>query len=76
MCHRWLCQRARIAESDGDFDKALRLYDRLTRMAPGYAYAWSNKGNAHVALGELEKALDSYTRATEVRGKWQVDGGR
>lgn len=61
-------QRARIAESDNEYEKALRLYDRLTRVAPGYAYAWSNKGNAHIALGDLESGLDAYKRAIEVGG--------
>lgn len=60
-------QRARIAESDNEFEKALRLYDRLTRVAPGYAYAWSNKANAQIALGDLESGLDAYKRAIEVR---------
>lgn len=45
----------------------MRLYDRLTRVAPGYAYAWSNKGNAQIALGDLESGLDAYKRAIEVR---------
>ncbi len=59
-------QRARIAESENDFDKALRLYDRVTRVAPGYAFAWSNKGNAFIALGDLDSGLDAYKRAIEV----------
>jgi tetratricopeptide (TPR) repeat protein len=60
-------QKAVVAEQDGEYDKALRLYDRLTRVAPGYPYAWSNKANAHVARGELDQALDSYVRSLEVR---------
>lgn len=38
----------------------------MTRIAPGYAYAWSNKGNAYIALGEFENGLDSYKRAIEL----------
>jgi hypothetical protein len=37
-------------------------------VAPGYAYAWSNKGNAQIALGDLEGGLDGYKRAIEVSG--------
>lgn len=42
-------------------------------MAPGYAYAWSNKGNAYIALGDLEK-VGGEDGGVEGRGRRTLGG--
>jgi tetratricopeptide (TPR) repeat protein len=56
----------RALEMQGNIAAAQRLYAKVTKIAPNFIYGWSNLGNTQVALGALEPAEDSYTRAIDL----------
>src|SRR5262249_60812650 len=41
----------------GRFAEAVACFAQATSLAPGYAVAWGNWGNAHFRLGERDKGL-------------------
>jgi tetratricopeptide (TPR) repeat protein len=47
------------------FQHALRHYQRIADIAPEDTHAWSDIGDAHRALGNIEEAETSYKRAIE-----------
>ncbi|MHC9543706.1 MAG: tetratricopeptide repeat protein [Vulcanimicrobiota bacterium] len=47
------------------FREALDLYDKALQQNPYLFMAWGNKGLAHLAVGEREKALEAYTKGLE-----------
>jgi len=57
---------ARALESQGNIAAAKRLYGRVTKISPRFIYGWSNLGNTQVALGELQSAEGSYSKAIEL----------
>uniref|UniRef100_A0A7S1ZHW3 Uncharacterized protein n=1 Tax=Trieres chinensis TaxID=1514140 RepID=A0A7S1ZHW3_TRICV len=66
----------RVLESQGNMNAALRIYSKVTKIAPRFVYGWSSLGNAQVALGDLRSAEGSYTEAVDLcRAKnAEVDG--
>ena len=54
------------ASRQGDFERALPLWDQVLAVAPGDAAAWSNRGNVRLALGDAEAAIADQTRAIEL----------
>lgn len=44
----------------------MRLYTRVTQLAPAFPFAYSNMGNIYVLQNDLPRALESYTKAIEV----------
>lgn len=54
---------ARVLEQQGNIPAAQRIYSKITKMEPGYIYGWSSLGNTQVALGALQPAEESYSRA-------------
>ncbi len=50
----------------GEYAQALRLYEEVTRLAPGDVRAHTNKGNVLKLLGNLEDALAAHRRAVEL----------
>ena len=61
-----LFNEGRALELQGNIAAAQRLYSKVTKIAPNFIYGWSNLGNAQVALGALEPAEESYTRAIDL----------
>ena len=51
----------------GQFDAALACYDRSLKIAPDYADALNNRGNALADLGQQEAALASFNEALRVK---------
>ena len=58
-----LFNEARALESQGNMLAAQRLYNKVTKLAPRFIYGWSNLGNTQTALGDLDTADTSYTKA-------------
>jgi tetratricopeptide (TPR) repeat protein len=61
-----LFDQALSASRDGDFGRALPLWDQVIELAPGDAAAWSNRGNVRLALGDAEAAIADQTHAMEL----------
>lgn len=47
----------------GRYVEALAAFDRLIQLAPNYAGAYFNKGNALVGMGRFEEAVAAYDQA-------------
>ena len=58
-----LFDQALSASREGDFARALPLWDQVIELAPEDAAAWSNRGNVRLALGDAEAAIADQTRA-------------
>jgi tetratricopeptide (TPR) repeat protein len=58
-----LFDSALSASRQGDFVRALPLWDQVLELAPDDAAAWSNRGNVQLALGDPEAAIADQDRA-------------
>ncbi|MBN2003514.1 MAG: tetratricopeptide repeat protein [Anaerolineae bacterium] len=58
--------RANVYLSMGEYEKAVRDYDRAVALDPKFALAYYNRGLAHMQLGDFEKALEDYTQTIEL----------
>ena len=47
----------------GEFDRAIRDFDRAIALEPGLVVAWKNRGLAHKNKGDFERALADYDQA-------------
>ena len=51
------------AEDRGEFKNAIKVYDTVIRLAPDFADAYINRGDARRKLGNLEGAIKDYNMA-------------
>lgn len=56
---RHASEAVRWARADADFERA-------TRVSPGFAFAWNNRGIAAARLGDEERAIAYYRHAIEL----------
>jgi lipoprotein NlpI len=47
----------------GEYDRAIRDFDRALALQPGLVVAWKNRGLAHKGKGDFERALADYEQA-------------
>jgi len=47
----------------GEYDQAIRDFDRAIALQPGLVVAWRNRGLAHRGMGDFERALADYEQA-------------
>jgi lipoprotein NlpI len=47
----------------GDYDQAIRDFDRAIALQPGLVVAWRNRGLAHKGKGDYDRALADYEQA-------------
>ena len=47
----------------GEYDEAIRDFDRAIALQPGLVVAWRNRGLAHKAQGDFDRALADYEQA-------------
>ena len=50
----------------GDYETALRAFNRAIESNPRYVSAYYNQGLAYLSLGEDRKAVESFTKAIEI----------
>src|SRR3972149_8732347 len=53
----------------GQYVQARAAFDQAIREAPGSAEAYTNRGITRAPLGDLDGALEDYTRAAELAPK-------
>lgn len=63
---RLLSNQAARAENAGDIDRALEVYDRMTRIAPECTDAWSNLARLQLAVGDTHNARRSILAMSEI----------
>jgi tetratricopeptide (TPR) repeat protein len=61
-----LFQQGRVLESQGNYDAALQIYQKVTALRPNFVYGWSNLGNAQVVFKDLDGADESYSTAVSL----------
>jgi tetratricopeptide (TPR) repeat protein len=54
-------------EKEGDYDNALREYDRAIVLDPKLAHAFNNRGLVYLARGEKGKAMADFNKAIQLR---------
>jgi lipoprotein NlpI len=47
----------------GEYDRAIRDFDRAIALQPGLVVAWRNRGLAHKGKGDFDRALADYEQA-------------
>jgi len=65
----WFSQ-ARIQETKGNDEKALKAYDKALEIDPGYAKAWFYKAKLYYKLGEHELAKECVERTLDLEPDW------
>jgi tetratricopeptide (TPR) repeat protein len=61
-----------VEESKGQWDKAVRYYDKAVGSAPDYALGYVNRANVRVIFGKLDAALKDYDTAVSCCSKTRV----
>jgi tetratricopeptide (TPR) repeat protein len=51
---------------DGEFEKAIEAYNMGLQDQPDYAFAFWKRGQAHEALGNIEKSIEDYKSAVRI----------
>jgi len=50
----------------GRWSNAVRIFEQMIALEPNLSSSYCLLGNAHVAMGELQKAQEAYLKATEI----------
>jgi len=53
-------------EKHGDFDRAIKQFQEVTRLAPGYDLGFLNLGDAYMKKGDYGKAIPPLKKAAEL----------
>ncbi len=65
--HRvWAWAYARALAADGDWPQAVAQYRRLTALCPTEAEAWTERGEAHLRMGDAHAAHECFAQATSL----------
>jgi len=68
-----LMQRAGEALASGQLQKAVQMYDAVTRVQSDNGPAWLGLAEAHLGLGNLVPAADAYNRCRKLMpNNWRV----
>jgi predicted O-linked N-acetylglucosamine transferase (SPINDLY family) len=59
-----------ICLNQGNPQQALGLFEKITKIKPGYPEAWYNRGNALAQLEKYDQAVASYEKATSIRPEY------
>ena len=62
---------ARIHETRGQDNEALKAYEESVKLDPGYAKAWFHKAKLHYKLGQKNKAKECVKRVLELEPDWK-----
>jgi len=61
-----LFNEGRALEQQGNIQASQRIFAKVTKLAPRFIYGWAYLGNSQVALGSLDPAENSYTKAVNL----------
>jgi tetratricopeptide (TPR) repeat protein len=55
-----------VLDKQGEYDEALKAFNKAIELNPKYAEAWNNKGNALKSIGRTTETDAAFTRAKEL----------
>jgi tetratricopeptide (TPR) repeat protein len=58
---------AYLSDSSRDFEKSIRAIDKYISLAPKDAIPYYSRGYIYASYGKLEKAIESYKKASEIK---------
>jgi tetratricopeptide (TPR) repeat protein len=67
---RWWSWLGRVKAKRGDYQSALRYFERIISADPRGAYAHALIGHCHAALKEYQEAVKAYDHALPLRPDW------
>ena len=67
-----LFNQGQDAHEKGDFNTALKFYDKAVKLAPEFPEAEYQRGNALQSLGKIAEAEKAFRRAIELRQDWTL----
>ena len=53
----------------GDYENAIKDFNRALEINPKFAEAYNNRGNAYALMGDFERAIADFNRALEINPK-------
>ena len=62
--------RGNISFYSGQYDDAIKYYDKAIHLKPDLAEAYYNRGNARGELGDTARAIEDYSKAIELNPKY------
>ena len=63
--------RGNIRDRNGDYNGALKDFDKAIELNPGYTLAYNNRGIIKGIKGELEAALEDFNKALEYEPEYR-----
>ena len=61
-------KQGQVLAFDGEYDRAIALYDRAIQLEPDFYEAWYHRGNVFGKLPDYEGALMCYEKAISLQG--------
>jgi tetratricopeptide (TPR) repeat protein len=62
---------ARIYETRGEYDEALKAYEESIKIDASYAKAWFHKAKIHYKLKQKKEAKECIKRVLELKPEWE-----
>ena len=62
---------ARVYETKGQVNEAMKAYEESIKLDPNYAKAWFYKAKLHYRLGQKDKAKECVKRVLELKPDWE-----
>ncbi len=62
---------ARIYETKGQDDQAMKAFEESIKLDSNYAKAWFYKAKLHYKLGQKDQAKDCVNRVLELKPDWE-----
>jgi len=62
---------ARIYETKGQDNEAMKAYEESIKLGPNYAKAWFYKAKLHNRLGQKDQAKECVNRVLELKPEWE-----
>lgn len=62
---------ARILETRGEDNDAMKAYEESIKLDPTYAKAWFHKAKLHYKLGQKKKAKECVKQVLELEPDWK-----
>ena len=62
---------ARIHETNGDYEDALKAFEESIKLDSNYAKAWFHKAKLHYKLGQKKEAKECAQKVVELEPDWE-----
>ncbi len=62
---------ARIYETKGQDNEAMKAFEESIKLDPNYAKAWFYKAKLHYKLGQKDQVKECVSRVLELKPEWE-----